>query len=1089
MRRSLVLVLAATSCLPAYHDLTGHPCSADSDCDKLVCHRGVCESPGSVSTLTLAPADLQRFGSNEGGADLTAGVTRETTLPGLRPFIADTPLSTARSAFTAAQAGGHWYLLGGSNNGTSLANVTELAALQSSPAVERTALPSARSGLAATAAGGRVFVLGGRGSDGTLLNEVLSAEIAADGTLGAWESEPSLPSGRASLSAVAAGGFVYAIGGQTAAGLSADLLAAPIHGDGRLGAFAPAGAFPSTNGGRAQFGAAVFDGRLYVAAGSCEGASCAPLRATLLADGGIGTFEQLPAFAERVNAAVIAAGGALHVIGGSSNGTTLDEVLSLPLTESGQAQWQPQQALPSALESAVALAGSTEVLLAGGATTDGGASAQTYVAFQMHSGIGAFDDTAAVPKDLELAHAVTWNGAIYLAGNDGNSGPMTEVFRTTLLPDGGLAPWTVAGNLPVKMGDVGLAAWGGRLYVIGGCTASAANGDCLSIDTTMVADFLSDGGVGAFRMLEKLPNELAGPGVAVVDGWLYVIGGVEGYTTNHAEVRVAKIDPATGDLGPFKTTTPMPDPRWSHATVSAHGMIYVIGGGGGGFGGYYDTVIAAQTLPDGTVGQWNTVATMPETRGRLSAEVIDDTIYVSCGCNEDFGGDFCSHYPEEVLSATILADGGLTTPAAVGTVSWARRAPASASLGGRYVTIGGYDGNPKGDTQLAPIFSRGTLGAPVAQPALPAARSSFASATGEGWLFAIGGAEDGRSVLQAPFGGSWANGPSLPVPFARASSAVLGGRVYVAAGGHMSSAALTTSGLVSWRDEAALPTSAPGSALAASDTSLFLTGGEGSNSVAWATPAAGGSIASWSIGPALPAARSDHRSFVAGGELFVLGGTASGDVGAVLVSTLAADGTPGEWRNAGSLTGPKESGAAAASDGFIYFAGGAGPNGDEQAVLASSIHSDGRLGGWSSSARLPAPSSGGELVSAGGWLVSIGGAASSAVTAYPMLTAPAHGVFAARVDLGHAVSQVESLTLTGAATPGTFVVDARFAGDDGAFGPWVALGRAHVGQDLAVGQGAHFVWLRVALDDSAGFAGPAPGALRDLAGVTFSLKL
>lgn len=1089
MRRSLLLVLAATSCLPAYHDLTGHPCSADSDCDKLVCHRGVCESPGSVSTLTLAPADLQRFGSNEGGADLTAGITRETTLPGLRPFVANTPLSTARSSFAAAEAGGHWYLLGGSNNGTALANVTELPALQSSPAVERTALPAPRSGLAATSAGGRVFVLGGRATDGTLLNEVLSAEVAADGTLGAWQAEPSLPSGRASLAAVAAGGFVYAIGGQTAAGLSADLLAAPIHGDGRLGAFVPAGAFPSANGGRAQFGAVVFDGRLYVAAGSCEGASCAPLRATLLADGGIGTFEQLPAFAERVNAALIAAGGSLHVIGGSSNGTTLDEVLSLPLTESGQAQWQPQQALPEALESAVALAGSTEVLLAGGVTADGGTSAQTWVAFQMHSGIGAFDDTAGVPKDLELAHAVTWNGAIYLAGNDGNSGPMTEVFRTTLLPDGGLAAWTVAGNLPVKMGDLGLAAWGGRLYVIGGCTASAANGDCLGTDTTMVADFLSDGGVGSFRMMEKLPNELAGPGVTVIDGWLYVIGGVEGYTTNHAEVRVAKIDPLTGDLGPFKTTTAMPDPRWSHATVSAHGIIYVVGGGGGGFGGYYDTIIAAPALPDGTIGPWNTVATMPETRGRLSAEVIDDTLYIAGGCNEDFGGDYCSHYPDEVLSMTVLADGGLTTPAAVGTVSWARRALASASLGGRYFTIGGYDGNPKGDTQVAPIFSRGTIGPPVAQQSLPAARSSFASVASNGWLFAIGGAEDGMSVLQAPFGGSWMNGPALPVPFARASSAVLGGRVYVAAAGHVSSATVNTSGLSAWRDEAALPTSAPGSALAASDTALYLTGGDGSPAVAWATPGADGAISAWSMGPALPSARTDHRSFVAGGELFVLGGTATGDVGDALVSALGADGAPGEWRSAGSLTGPKASGAAVSTDGFAYFAGGSGPRGEERGLLASSIHPDGRLGGWSTAGQLPSTTSGGELVASSGWLVALGGAGSSAVTAYPLLTAPARGVYAVRADLGHAVSQVESVTLTGAATPGTFVVDARFAGDDGVFGPWVSLGRARVGQDLAVGQGAHFVWLRVTLDDSRGFAGPAPGALRDLAGVTFSLKL
>src|SRR5205814_1902944 len=122
VRRSALLLLAA-SCLPAYHDLTGHPCSADSDCDKLICHRGVCAASGSVSTLALTAADLQRLGANEGGADLTAGVTRETTLPALRPFVPGTPLSAPRSSFAAAEAGGHGYLLGGSSGGVALASV------------------------------------------------------------------------------------------------------------------------------------------------------------------------------------------------------------------------------------------------------------------------------------------------------------------------------------------------------------------------------------------------------------------------------------------------------------------------------------------------------------------------------------------------------------------------------------------------------------------------------------------------------------------------------------------------------------------------------------------------------------------------------------------------------------------------------------------------------------------------------------------------------------------------------------------------------------------------------------------------------
>jgi hypothetical protein len=60
-----------------------------------------------------------------------------------------------------------------------------------------------------------VFVLGGRNGvlSGTARPDVVSAQAAADGTLGAWTAQMPMPAGRTNFVVVSAGDFVYALGG------------------------------------------------------------------------------------------------------------------------------------------------------------------------------------------------------------------------------------------------------------------------------------------------------------------------------------------------------------------------------------------------------------------------------------------------------------------------------------------------------------------------------------------------------------------------------------------------------------------------------------------------------------------------------------------------------------------------------------------------------------------------------------------------------------------------------------------------------------------------------------------------------------
>jgi hypothetical protein len=1002
-RAGLCIVLASTAC-PALHDLTGRSCTADSECgDGLVCHRGTCAKAGSFETI---PVDLASSASTEGGVDATrTALSRAATQPGLGVLT-----SAAATPRAQAAAAGPYVLGGGTDD------VTELL---SGKAV--TKLPSARSALAAAWAPGRLYALGGHSLDSTLLTDVLSAAVLADGGLGSWSNETALPSARHGLSAVAAGGFVYAIGGETAAGLTSDLLAAPIKADGALGAWAPAGRLPN---GRARAGAAMFDNRLYVVAGSCDGPACAPLRFDLLSDGGFGPAQTLADLPQRESAAVAIAGGALHVLGGrQSDGTVLDEVWSLALNETGTADWLPQPALATPLYGAVAATVPGGLSVLGGFGADGGLLGQQLTGAATGSGIGPWDEGPLLQDDVQLSVSVVWNGAIYVLGGLNNGGPYDTISRAEPASDGGLTGWTIAGHTPAAGASFGALAWGGRLYLVGGCGNGGA-GDCLSIDDVAVADFLHDGGVGTFAGIGHLTMDAEGPVVSVVNGALYAVGGVSGYQPTLPYVLKASLDPMSDTLGTFGMLAPLPvDPGLlGHGMIASRGVLYVVGGQTeGGYGGYRPDVLLGPLAADGSVNGWSTAsAALPEERSMMQAAGFDDFLYAVGGCNEQGQNPYCGNMLTNVPVAAILEDGGLSSFAqSAGDLPRPRKMMSTAVLNGRVIVTNGYDGNPHDWSDLGRLHGRGQLGPGQAIP--PADGPLFAA--GGGWVFSLG-----ASVQQAPARGDWmpATGPGGTVTAVAATDAFLS----AAAGTVYSSAPITASGLGPWTTlAAAIPQAA--TAMAATATATYVLAGADVFVL---------SKGAWKAGPPMPA--PVQQALVARGHLFAIGGP-SGDI---FVSAIAADDSLGEWRRADGIPGgPRTHFGAVASDELLYVGGGDGFSD----VMAAPIHQDGALGTWSTvGSRTPASA----LAVSGGWLLALG----PNPTARPLLTPPARGVVAVRVDLGNVVTLDDvQLTATGAAT-----TDVRLAGADGTFADWQPLAQA-------LGKPARGVWLRITLSENA----------------------
>jgi N-acetylneuraminic acid mutarotase len=119
-----------------------------------------------------------------------------------------------------------------------------------------------------------------------------------------------------------------------------------------------------------------------------------------------------------------------------------------------------------------------------------------------------------------------------------------------------------------------------------------------------------------------MPTSRLGPGVAVANGKIYVIGGTGGggYLNTNEEY-----DPATDT---WTTKKPMPTARASFGIAVYQNKIYCIGGGGD-FG--FEEVTGVNEVYDPLTDTWTTKTSMPTAREFLCANVVNGKIYLIGG--------------------------------------------------------------------------------------------------------------------------------------------------------------------------------------------------------------------------------------------------------------------------------------------------------------------------------------------------------------------------------------------------------------------------------------------------------------------------
>lgn len=219
--------------------------------------------------------------------------------------------------------------------------------------------------------------------------------------------------------------------------------------------------------------------------------------------------------------------------------------------------------------------------------------------------VEAWTAEPALPAPRAGGAAVMVGGtAVFLSGQQPEGlRKMPEVWTATARPDGTLEAWRPAAPLPSPRFHHAAVVHGRDVYVVGG------QGPTNTSEATVYVGRVEDGTVASWRVAGELPRPRSHHAAVVIDGWLYVIGGMDGNPAQgpalYTDVRRAPLR-EDGTLGEWQLVSLMPDSYATHSAFVHGGWLYVMGGVVNNHR-FVDTVLRAPLRPDGRPGPWQPV--------------------------------------------------------------------------------------------------------------------------------------------------------------------------------------------------------------------------------------------------------------------------------------------------------------------------------------------------------------------------------------------------------------------------------------------------------------------------------------------------
>jgi N-acetylneuraminic acid mutarotase len=288
--------------------------------------------------------------------------------------------------------------------------------------------------------------------------------------------------------------------------------------------------------------------------------------------------------------------------------------------------------------------------------------------------------------------------------------------------------WETTTPLPYSVADHTAASYGNYIYVLGGTTPADPE-----TSTVVFAEVSADGSISSWVNTTPLPNPHWEILAAAHNGYIYTTGG--GQDTGDLQTTTVRFAPinATGSLGSWMDTTPLPRPSIEHRMLAYNNYLYVFGGNPD-FETATTTVRFAPINATGSIGSWTDTSPLPGRVHGMGIARSGNYMYVIGGADNSDADT------STVAFATINATGSLSTWTVLPSLPHDAVGDLMAESDGEFLYVPG--GSPGGETStvvVASVEPSGNISTWIEVPPLDTAVQEYASAVVNGYLYVLGG--------------------------------------------------------------------------------------------------------------------------------------------------------------------------------------------------------------------------------------------------------------------------------------------------------------------------------------------------------------
>ena len=467
---------------------------------------------------------------------------------------------------------------------------------------------------------GYIYVIGGYNHP-DYLNSIERAEINSDGTLDAWTStgNTAFTNARRDLGAYMNKNKLYITAGNNGSTFYNDIQSADIADDGTIGAWTTNSNTFTT--ARYSAGTVIYNDFVYVVGGCSAGTNdggggcTARLNTTQYAQinnggsGKVATWTNTNQSAQRTGAATVMINGRIYAFGGCNDsfcGASVNYLSTSEYTtinaDGTLAAWVSGPNINAARTYMRATVLGSYVYLTGG-TNSGGSNIQTVEYAKINSDGSLASDadgaggcsttwcaTTSLPASLSRHTAAAYDGYLYVISGYYGGAPTTAVRSIQQnTSDGSLTgSWTATANsLNLVRYSHGGDVYKNKVYVFGGFT------DDPNAMTTEYATLQSGGTVSTWKISSSILRQHRHNAAVIYNGFAYVIAGM---TTGGTAITTAERAPvlSDGSLGQWEYITSITTARYFATALASNGNLYILGGSGTTNRAQY---VGAQSIP------------------------------------------------------------------------------------------------------------------------------------------------------------------------------------------------------------------------------------------------------------------------------------------------------------------------------------------------------------------------------------------------------------------------------------------------------------------------------------------------------------